>query len=181
MKAGSGLHSAAGDGYFESVDGRKSWRRLVDGLEHQYCWSIAISLADSKTLLLSTLKSAYGALYKESANSIIYRRTGSDAWKPVRKGLQIVQIGSFRTFAREARRRVVRRFIRENRMCYLKLRQGPEGRRLNIAQPGRAGYWRVHPSAVGAALYRALPNRSRHTRSQQTLSNETNATESTIS
>src|SRR5580693_8863093 len=110
MKAGSGLHSAAGDGYFESVDGRKSWRRLVDGLEHQYCWSIAISLADSKTLLLSTLKSAYGALYKESANSIIYRRTGSDAWKPVRKGLQIVQIGSFRTFAREARRRVVRRF-----------------------------------------------------------------------
>jgi hypothetical protein len=25
--------------------------------------------------------------YKESANSIIYRRTGSDAWKPVRKGL----------------------------------------------------------------------------------------------
>src|ERR1700723_3869035 len=87
MKAGSGLHSAAGDGYFESVDGRKSWRGLVDGLEHQYRWSIAISLADSKTLLLSTLKSAYGALYKESANSIIYRRTGSDAWKPVRKGL----------------------------------------------------------------------------------------------
>ena len=43
-------------------------------------------------------------------------------------------------------------------MCYLIVRQGPEGRRLNIAQPGRAGYRRVHPSAVGAALYRALPN-----------------------
>jgi hypothetical protein len=26
-----------------------------------------------------------GAHYKESANSILYRRTGSDAWKPVRK------------------------------------------------------------------------------------------------
>ena len=87
MKAGSWLHSAAGDGYFESVDGGNSWRRVVDGLEPQYCWSIAISLADSKTLLLSTSKSAYGAHYKESANSIIYRRTGSDAWKPVRKGL----------------------------------------------------------------------------------------------
>jgi photosystem II stability/assembly factor-like uncharacterized protein len=81
------LHSAAGDGYFESVDGGNSWRRAVDGLEHQYCWSIAISLADAKTLLLSTSKSAYGAHYKESANSILYRRTGSDAWKPVRKGL----------------------------------------------------------------------------------------------
>jgi hypothetical protein len=83
------LHSAAGDGYFESVDDGNTWRRVVDGLEHQYCWSVAISLADSKTLLLSTSKSAYGAHYKESANSIMYRRTGSDAWKPVRKGLPI--------------------------------------------------------------------------------------------
>ena len=81
------LHSAAGDGYFESVDGGDSWRRVVDGLEDQYCWSIAISLRISKTLLLSTSKSAYGAHYKESANSSIYRRTGSDTWKPVRKGL----------------------------------------------------------------------------------------------
>jgi hypothetical protein len=81
------LHSAAGDGHFESVDGGNTWRRVVDGLEHQYRWSIAISLADAKTLLLSTSKSAYGAHYKESANSIIYRLTGSDAWKPVRKGL----------------------------------------------------------------------------------------------
>ncbi len=81
------LHSAAGDGYFESVDDGNSWRRVVDGLEHQYCWSVAISLADSKTLLLSTSNSAYGAHYQESANSIIYRRTGSAAWKPVRKGL----------------------------------------------------------------------------------------------
>jgi photosystem II stability/assembly factor-like uncharacterized protein len=81
------LHSAAGDGYFESVDDGDSWRRVVDGLEHQYCWSVAISLADSKTLLLSTSKSAYGAHYKESASSFIYRRTGSDTWRPVRKGL----------------------------------------------------------------------------------------------
>jgi formate dehydrogenase major subunit len=41
-----------------------SWRRIVDGLEHQYCWSVAISLHDPKTLLLSTSKSAYGADYK---------------------------------------------------------------------------------------------------------------------
>jgi hypothetical protein len=53
---------------------------------------------------------------------------------------------------------VVRRLIRENEMCYLILRQGPEGRRLNIAQPGRDGDYREKPSAVGAALYRAYPN-----------------------
>jgi hypothetical protein len=81
------LHSAAGDGYFESVDGGESWRRVVDGLEHQYCWSVAISLADPKTLLLSASMSAYGAHYKEAANSIIYRRTEREGWKPVRRGL----------------------------------------------------------------------------------------------
>jgi hypothetical protein len=42
-------------------------------------------------------------------------------------------------------------------MCYLSMRQGPEGRRLNITQTGRAGYHRQKPSAVGAALYRVLP------------------------
>ncbi len=63
------------------------WLLLRLAGENQYCWSVAISLADSKTLLLSTSKSAYGAHYKESANSILYRRTGSDAWKQVRKGL----------------------------------------------------------------------------------------------
>ncbi len=85
------LHSAAGDGYFESIDGGDSWHRMVDGLDDQYCWSIAISLADPETLLLSSSKSAYGAHYKESANSVIYRRTGGETWKPVRKGLPDAQ------------------------------------------------------------------------------------------
>ncbi len=81
------LHSAAGDGYFESADDGDSWRRMVDGLEHQYCWSIAVSLANPKTLLLSASKSAYAAHYKDSANSVVYRRTGEEAWRQVRNGL----------------------------------------------------------------------------------------------
>lgn len=81
------LHSAAGDGYFESAHCGDSWRRVSDGLEHQYCWSIAISFADPKTLLLSASKNAYGAHYKDSANSFLYRRTGSEAWKQVGRGL----------------------------------------------------------------------------------------------
>ena len=81
------LHSAAGDGYFESVDDGDSWRRIVDGVKHQYCWSVAVSFDDPKTLLLSASNSAYGAHYKESANSVVYRRTGHDAWKLVHDGL----------------------------------------------------------------------------------------------
>jgi photosystem II stability/assembly factor-like uncharacterized protein len=81
------LHSAAGDGYFESVDDGDSWRRIVDGLEHQYCWSIAVSIAYPTTLLLSASKSAYAAHFKESASSFVYRRTGNEAWRQVRDGL----------------------------------------------------------------------------------------------
>jgi len=81
------LHSAAGDGYFESVDDGDSWRRIVDGLKHQYCRSLAVSFDDPKTFLLSASNSAYGAHYKESANSVVYRRTGNDAWQLVQDGL----------------------------------------------------------------------------------------------
>jgi hypothetical protein len=81
------LHSAAGDGYFESIDDGESWRRTVDGLGHQYCWSIAISSVDPRTLLLTASNSAYGAHYKESAKSFVYRRSGNDSWQQVHDGL----------------------------------------------------------------------------------------------
>src|ERR1700721_1050836 len=47
------LHSAAGDGYFESVNDGDSWGRMTDGLEPQYCWRIAVSSAGPNTLLLT--------------------------------------------------------------------------------------------------------------------------------
>ena len=81
------LHSAAGDGYFESVDDGDSWRRIVDGLEHQYCWSIAASIANPTTLVLSASKGAYAAHFKELASSFVYRRTGNEDWRQVRDGL----------------------------------------------------------------------------------------------
>ena len=81
------LHSAAGDGYFESIDDGDSWRRIIDGLEHQYCWSIATSTASPTTLLLSASKSAYAAHFRESASSVVYRRIGNEAWRQVRDGL----------------------------------------------------------------------------------------------
>ena len=81
------LHSAAGDGYFESVDGGDSWRRIVDGLKHQYCWSIAVSNVDPATVLLSASQSAYAAHFEQSASSVVYRRTGKEPWRQVSNGL----------------------------------------------------------------------------------------------
>jgi len=81
------LHSAAGDGYFESVDDGDSWKRMTDGLEHQYCWSIAVSFADPTKLLLTASNSAFGAHYKDSARSFVYRRSGNNAWQLLCDGL----------------------------------------------------------------------------------------------
>ena len=85
------LHSAAGDGYFESVDDGDSWRRMTDGLEHQYCWSVAVSFRDPTTLLLTASDSAYGAHYKQSARSFVYRRSGNNAWQLLCDGLPASQ------------------------------------------------------------------------------------------
>jgi hypothetical protein len=85
------LLSAAGDGYFESANDGESWQRMTDGLEHQYCWSVAVGSAVPATLLLTASKSAYGAHYKESARSFVYRRFGNDAWQLVGDGLPTPQ------------------------------------------------------------------------------------------
>lgn len=83
----SRLHSAAGDGYFESVNDGDTWRRVTDGLEHQYCWRVAAGCANPSTLLLTASESAYGAHYRESACSFIYRRSKNNAWQQSRDGL----------------------------------------------------------------------------------------------
>lgn len=83
----SWLHSAAGDGYFESADDGDTWQRMMDGLEHTYCWSVAVSSRDPATRLLTASKSAYGAHYRESACSVVYRRSRSSAWQQVCDGL----------------------------------------------------------------------------------------------
>lgn len=81
------LHSAAGDGYFESIDGGDHWRRIVTGLEHQYCWSVAINRADPAIVVLSSSRSPYAAHFKKAANSFVYRRVGNGGWRQLDDGL----------------------------------------------------------------------------------------------
>ncbi|HEX7363157.1 MAG TPA: hypothetical protein VF283_21925 [Bryobacteraceae bacterium] len=81
------LYSAAGDGYFESVDGGDAWRRIHDGLAHRYCWSLAVSLASPDTVLVTASRSAREAHGKNTANSFVYRRANDEPWCEVRNGL----------------------------------------------------------------------------------------------
>ena len=81
------LHSAAGDGYFESIDGGDHWRRIVTGLDHQYCWSVAVNPAHPPIVVLSASPSPYAAHFKKAANSFVYRRVGNGDWRQLDDGL----------------------------------------------------------------------------------------------
>lgn len=85
------LYSAAGDGYFESADDADTWRRIIDGLKHEYCWSVAVSLADPDAILLTASKTAREAHIKASADSFVYRRTLGESWREMRHGLPTSQ------------------------------------------------------------------------------------------
>jgi photosystem II stability/assembly factor-like uncharacterized protein len=81
------VYSAAGDGYAESADGGETWTELVDGLDHRYCWSVAVDPGDPDTRVLSAASGAYRAHRAGSAESYCYRRTGDGPWERVSGGL----------------------------------------------------------------------------------------------
>ncbi|WP_435117341.1 WD40/YVTN/BNR-like repeat-containing protein [Halolamina sp. C58] len=75
---------AAGDGYAETTDAGKSWQHPQAGLDHTYCWSVAVGLAPEQAdssqprVLLSAATSAREA--HRVGESYLYCRTG-DAWE----------------------------------------------------------------------------------------------------
>lgn len=72
---------AAGDGYAESDDGGDSWQHPHAGLNHTYCWSVAVGLTESTDgprVLLSAASGANAA--HRRGESYLYRREG-DAWE----------------------------------------------------------------------------------------------------
>jgi len=72
--------SAAGDGYAETDDGGETWRHPQDGLDHRYCWSLALDPADPRTVLMSAASGAYSAHTASRAESHLYRKRG-DEWE----------------------------------------------------------------------------------------------------
>jgi len=75
------LYAAAGDGYFESTDGGETWERRREGLDHTYCWSVAVDPADPDHRLVSAASGARSA-HSPPGEGYVYRRTG-DRWERV--------------------------------------------------------------------------------------------------
>lgn len=63
------------------------YSRINDGLKHEYCWSVAVSIGDPDTILLTASKNAREAHMKASANSFVYGRRSGEPWREVRYGL----------------------------------------------------------------------------------------------
>ncbi|MFC6826753.1 hypothetical protein [Halopelagius fulvigenes] len=92
--------AAAGDGYAETADRGEVWDRPQEGLDHRYCWSVAVDFresqsdsrahqnsessgdaADPSLVLLSSARSARVAHNTDRAESYLYRRRGDDPWE----------------------------------------------------------------------------------------------------
>ncbi|RYJ15280.1 hypothetical protein ELS19_01505 [Halogeometricum borinquense] len=79
--------AAAGDGYAETSDGGETWTYPQKGLNHQYCWSVAVDAADPSRILVSAAQSARVAHNVDHAESYLYRRTGDETWEQLGSGI----------------------------------------------------------------------------------------------
>jgi photosystem II stability/assembly factor-like uncharacterized protein len=80
------LRVAAGDGYYESDDGGRSWRSPRAGLEVGYLRSVAIDPGDPDVVLVSASSGPYSAYVAGRSDGRLYRRVGSGAWQRVAEG-----------------------------------------------------------------------------------------------
>lgn len=81
------IYSAAGDGYFESIDAGDSWRSHEDGLNHHYLVSVAVDPADPDTVIVSATAGPGSAYSPRSAEAYVYRKTGLRPWEQAMSGL----------------------------------------------------------------------------------------------
>lgn len=85
--------AAAGDGYAESHDSGETWEHPQEGLNHRYCWSVAVETdGDAHTALLSSASGPRTAHSPSAAESYVYRRRGGrwercDADLPAGEGM----------------------------------------------------------------------------------------------
>ncbi len=81
------IYSAAGDGYFESIDAGDSWRSPQDGLKHLYLVGVAVDPADPDTVIVSATDGPGSAYSPRRAESCVYRKTGLKRWDLAMSGL----------------------------------------------------------------------------------------------
>ncbi len=81
------LYSAAGDGFFESLDAGRTWQHREEGLEHHYIWSVAVDPGDPFTIVISAATGPRQAHDRDRAESFLYRRTADGPWQRLSEGL----------------------------------------------------------------------------------------------
>jgi hypothetical protein len=94
VAAGGRLHAAAGDGFMMpgrgfavSDDAAQTWMRPNEGLREHYLWGVAVDEYDPQTMLVSAARGPQQAHAEQGPESVIYRRSGDEAWMEVRDGL----------------------------------------------------------------------------------------------
>ena len=77
------LRVSAGDGYFESRDGGRSWTSPGNGLEVTYLVSVAVAPSDPSTVVVSASSGPRSAYLAGHSDGRLYRRAGSNDWERV--------------------------------------------------------------------------------------------------
>lgn len=80
------LRVAAGDGYFESHDGGRSWERPREGLEVGYLRSVAIDPGRPDVVVISAASRPRTAYVAGRSDGRVYRREGVGRWERVTAG-----------------------------------------------------------------------------------------------
>jgi hypothetical protein len=87
-KAPKRLYSAAGDGYFESIDYGESWSRPMDGLRHGYLVGLAVDSGNPDAVIVSASDGPFKSFSPSDAETFVYRKDEDNKdWKVVSNGL----------------------------------------------------------------------------------------------
>jgi len=81
------VYCAAGDGYFESDDAGRMWRRPMEGLRHGYLVGIAVDPGDPETVVVSAASGPYRAYSPGEARAYLYRKAGGGGFELLSEGL----------------------------------------------------------------------------------------------
>ena len=80
------LRVSAGDGYWESADGGRSWSSPEDGLEVTYLRSVAVDPGDPERVVVSAASHPHAAYMAGRSDGRVYRREGEGRWQRVAAG-----------------------------------------------------------------------------------------------
>lgn len=80
------LRVSAGDGYFESRDGGRTWSSPEVGLEVRYLRSVVVDPADAAIVVVSAASGPRSAYMAGRADGRLFRREGDGEWERVERG-----------------------------------------------------------------------------------------------